>query len=48
MGKTRLALAVAADAAGAFPDGVWFVDLVPVTDAGMVAAAVAAGRARPR
>ncbi|MFB4313809.1 LuxR C-terminal-related transcriptional regulator [Actinomadura sp. 21ATH] len=41
VGKTRLALAVAADAAGAFPDGVWFVDLVPVTDPDMVAAAVA-------
>ncbi|MFE9104480.1 ATP-binding protein [Actinomadura geliboluensis] len=42
VGKTRLALAVAADAAGAFADGVWFVDLVPVTDPGMVADAVAA------
>ncbi|MEU4516948.1 LuxR C-terminal-related transcriptional regulator, partial [Nonomuraea wenchangensis] len=41
VGKTRLALAVAADAAGAYPDGVWFADLVPVTDPGMVAAAVA-------
>ncbi|MEU5991493.1 LuxR C-terminal-related transcriptional regulator [Spirillospora sp. NPDC047418] len=41
VGKTRLALAVAADAAGAFPDGVWFVDLVPVTDPDMVADAVA-------
>jgi predicted ATPase/DNA-binding CsgD family transcriptional regulator len=42
VGKTRLVLAVAADLAGAFPDGVWFVDLVPVTDPAMVAAAVAA------
>ncbi|GAA1829122.1 ATP-binding protein [Actinomadura chokoriensis] len=41
VGKTRLALAVAADAAAAFPDGVWFADLVPVTDPGMVADAVA-------
>ncbi|MER7368988.1 LuxR C-terminal-related transcriptional regulator, partial [Nonomuraea wenchangensis] len=41
VGKTRLALAVAADAAGAYPDGVWFADLVPVTDPGMIAAAVA-------
>ncbi|MEU8380313.1 ATPase [Streptosporangium sp. NPDC048865] len=41
VGKTRLALAVAADAAGEYPDGVWFADLVPVTDPGMIAAAVA-------
>ncbi len=41
VGKTRLALTVAAEAAGAYADGVWFVDLVPVTDPGMVAAAVA-------
>lgn len=41
VGKTRLALAVAADAAGVFADGVWFVDLVPVSDPGMVADAVA-------
>lgn len=42
VGKTRLVLAVAADVAGDFPDGVWFVDLVPVTDPAMVGAAVAA------
>jgi predicted ATPase/DNA-binding CsgD family transcriptional regulator len=42
VGKTRLALAVAAEAAGDFADGVWFVDLVPVTDPAMVGAAVAA------
>jgi predicted ATPase/DNA-binding CsgD family transcriptional regulator len=41
VGKTRLALAVAAGAADEFPDGVWFVDLVPVTDPGLVGAAVA-------
>ncbi|MFJ1706711.1 ATP-binding protein [Kitasatospora sp. NPDC088346] len=41
VGKTRLALAVASDAADGFADGVWFVDLVPVTDPGMVATAVA-------
>ncbi|MDQ0828674.1 putative ATPase/DNA-binding CsgD family transcriptional regulator [Streptomyces achromogenes] len=42
VGKTRLALAVAAQTAGDFPDGVWFVDLAPVTDPGRVGAAVAA------
>ncbi|WP_144126726.1 ATP-binding protein [Catellatospora sichuanensis] len=41
VGKTRLALTVAADAAGEYADGVWFVDLVPVTDPGAVAGAVA-------
>jgi predicted ATPase/DNA-binding CsgD family transcriptional regulator len=42
VGKTRLALTVAADAAGDFEDGVWFVDLVPVTDPAMVGSTVAA------
>src|SRR5262245_57603638 len=42
VGKTRLALAVATDLAGDFTDGVWFVDLVPVTDPAMVGSAVAA------
>ncbi|MEU9994828.1 LuxR C-terminal-related transcriptional regulator [Streptomyces sp. NPDC050848] len=42
VGKTRLALAVAADVADEFADGVWFVDLVPVTDPERVGAAVAA------
>jgi predicted ATPase len=46
VGKTRLALAVAADAAGTFADGVWFVNLVPVTDPAMVGAAVAAAIGR--
>ncbi|WP_276615492.1 ATP-binding protein [Nonomuraea basaltis] len=41
VGKTRLALAVAAEAAGEYSDGVWFVDLVPVTDPDLIATAVA-------
>ncbi|WP_344456338.1 ATP-binding protein [Actinomadura kijaniata] len=41
VGKTRLALAVAADAAGDFADGVWFVDLTSVTAPDMIATAVA-------
>ncbi|MEU8194030.1 LuxR C-terminal-related transcriptional regulator [Microbispora amethystogenes] len=41
VGKTRLALAVVAEAVGEYSDGVWFVDLVPVTDSGMIATAVA-------
>ncbi|MEU9705964.1 LuxR C-terminal-related transcriptional regulator [Streptomyces sp. NPDC047981] len=42
VGKTRLALAVAADVSDDFADGVWFVDLVPVTEENRVGAAVAA------
>jgi predicted ATPase/DNA-binding CsgD family transcriptional regulator len=41
IGKTRLALRVAADVADRFPDGVWFVDLVPVSDPIMVAMTIA-------
>ncbi|MEU7743111.1 LuxR C-terminal-related transcriptional regulator [Nonomuraea sp. NPDC049158] len=41
VGKTRLALEVAAEVAGEYFDGVWFADLVPVTDPGMIATAVA-------
>jgi predicted ATPase/DNA-binding CsgD family transcriptional regulator len=41
VGKTRLALTVAADPADEYSDGVWFVDLAPVTDPDMIATAVA-------
>ena len=40
-GKTRVAVAAAADVIDGFPDGVWFVDLVPARDASDVAEAVA-------
>jgi len=41
VGKTRLALQVAAGVLTWFPAGVWHVDLAPVTDAAVVAVAVA-------
>ncbi|HEX3194799.1 MAG TPA: LuxR C-terminal-related transcriptional regulator [Streptosporangiaceae bacterium] len=41
IGKTRLALSVAAELAPARREGVWFVDLIHVTDPAMVTAAVA-------
>ena len=41
VGKTRLALAVAGDLADRFAGGVWYVDLVPVTDPAMITSAVA-------
>jgi predicted ATPase/DNA-binding CsgD family transcriptional regulator len=52
VGKTRLAAAVAAEVGAERRDGVWFVDLVPVTDpaqvAGSVGAAVALDEPRGR
>ncbi|HXM58452.1 MAG TPA: LuxR C-terminal-related transcriptional regulator [Candidatus Dormibacteraeota bacterium] len=41
-GKTRLALELAAGALSRHPDGVWFLDLAPLPDAGALAEAVAA------
>src|SRR3712207_6453387 len=37
VGKTRLALRVASDLNAAFPDGVFFIDLAPITDLDLVA-----------
>jgi predicted ATPase/DNA-binding CsgD family transcriptional regulator len=42
VGKTRLATTVAAELWQSRADGVWFVDLVPVSDSSLVPAAVAA------
>ncbi|MEP6941975.1 MAG: tetratricopeptide repeat protein [Betaproteobacteria bacterium] len=36
-GKTRLCLQVAADSLDRFPDGVWLVELAPLSDPGLVA-----------
>jgi predicted ATPase/class 3 adenylate cyclase/DNA-binding CsgD family transcriptional regulator len=40
-GKTRLAVEIAGCIAPEYADGVWYVDLAPVTDPGVVAVAVA-------
>jgi predicted ATPase/DNA-binding CsgD family transcriptional regulator len=40
-GKTRLALAVAFEVVGSFENGVWFVELAPLTDPNLVPQAVA-------
>lgn len=40
-GKTRLALQVAADLIGEFPDGVWFVELASLTDPTLIPQTVA-------
>jgi len=41
LGKTRLSLQVAAEQLALYPDGVWFLDLSPLTDGAMVAAEAA-------
>ena len=48
VGKTRLAAEVAAQVAGRFTDGVWLVELAAVSDAGQVAALVAAALGVPQ
>jgi predicted ATPase/DNA-binding SARP family transcriptional activator/DNA-binding CsgD family transcriptional regulator len=40
-GKTRLALEVARDLVGAYPDGVWLVELAPLSDPTLIAQPVA-------
>jgi predicted ATPase/DNA-binding SARP family transcriptional activator len=40
-GKTRLALRVAAEVTPEFPEGVWFIDLAPLTDPSLIPRAVA-------
>src|ERR687889_949352 len=40
-GKTRLALEVARELVGSYPDGVWLVELAPITEPGLVAQEVA-------
>ncbi|MGB9223661.1 ATP-binding protein, partial [Mycobacterium sp.] len=41
VGKTRLAIQAAGQTAGAFGDGVWYVDLAPINDPGLVPLTVA-------
>ena len=41
VGKTRLAVQIAAQLAGEFDDGVWYVDLAPITDPDLVSVTVA-------
>src|ERR1700688_2527083 len=43
LGKTRLSLQVAAEVLDDYPDGVWFVDLAPMTDERLVPEAAASG-----
>ncbi|MGQ0435003.1 MAG: ATP-binding protein [Microthrixaceae bacterium] len=47
VGKTRLALQVAAESVSTFPDGAWLVDLAPVGDPDLVASTAAAALGIP-
>jgi predicted ATPase len=47
VGKTRLALQVAAGMVDEFPDGVWLVELAPLIDAALVPSAVASAIGAP-
>jgi predicted ATPase/DNA-binding SARP family transcriptional activator len=51
IGKTSIAVRVAAEMAAAFPDGVWLIDLAPLADASLIgstAVGVLHARATPR
>ena len=48
VGKTRLAVQLAAELAGGFGDGVWYVELAPITEAELVLIAAARARSRSR
>ncbi len=41
IGKTRLSVQIATDLLDAFTDGVWFIDLAPISDPDLVAATIA-------
>jgi predicted ATPase/class 3 adenylate cyclase len=41
LGKTRLSLQVAAELTPQYPDGVWFIDLAPIRDPGLIVGEVA-------
>lgn len=42
LGKTRLSIEVARNVAADFVDGVWWIDLAPLTDAGAIASTISA------
>src|SRR6202161_4383271 len=46
-GKTRLAIQIAGQLSGEFGDGIWYVDLAPITDPDVVPIAVARARELP-